>query len=176
MKKRVLYIIGGVLLLCVVVGLCLYLIPQEHVNLNTTLQATKLDKDGNILGTEEIAMQGIFMDYRFKEDTVELHIAPFGTYKSIQFSSDRGNTSIPVNSFDDFYTFGFVASWDPFECGSLTTSQDFEYWVFRVTDGNNQPIYYVASFSGEHTVAEIVQYFKGLAPGYVSDTNTAINN
>ena len=181
MKKKVFFIIGGVLLLCLVAGICLYAIPCEHKSLNTTLQATKLDKDGNILGTEEIAMQGIFMDYRFKEDTVELHVAPFGIFKSITFSGDSiwNSQSELTEPFDEFYevTFGtWNTAKDDYDFGTIVVSKDFEYWVFRATDGNNQPIYYVASFSGEHTVAEIVQYFKGLAPGYVSDTNTTINN
>lgn len=173
MKKRVFYICA--LLLCLVAGICLYTIPYKKTNLDAVMQATKLDESGIVIGTEEIAVQGNLKRYLFKEDTVELNIAPFGTYKSIRFASDRGNSSIPLNSFHDFYTFLFVASWDPFEGGSLTTSQDFEYWVFFI-DGDDQQIYYVASASGERTVEEIVQFFKGLAPGYVSDTKTAKNN
>lgn len=180
MKKRVLYIIGGVLLLCVVVGLCLYLIPQDHRNLNTTLQATKLDESGNVIDTEEIAMQGIFREYRFKENTVELHIAPFGIFKSITFSGDStwNSQSELTDLFDEFYEITFGAwnvSKDDYDFGTIVVSKDFEYWVFRADD-NGQPIYYIASASGEHSVAEIVQYFKGLAPGYVSDTKTAKNN
>jgi hypothetical protein len=169
-KKKVFLIIGGVLLLCLVAGLCLYLIPQDHRNLNTTLQATKLDKDGNILGTEEIAMQGIFRDYRFQEDTVELSIAPFGIFKSIVFSGDSSwNKQSALSDIrGEFYQITFSAwntSKDDYDFCTITTSRDFEYWVFH-GDDNGQPIYYIASASGERTVEEIVQFFRGFAPGY----------
>ncbi len=181
MKKRILFIIGGILLLCIVVGLCLYLIPQEHRNLNATLQATKLDKDGNILGKDEIAMQGIFRDYRFQEDTVELSIAPFGIFKSIVFSGDSSwNKQSALSDIrGEFYGLsGSVAYNNPTdEVGffTITTSRDFEYWVFRGEE-NDEPVYYVASSSGERTVEEIVQFFRGFAPGYKSGTETGKNN
>lgn len=180
MKKRILFIIGGVLLLCIIVGLCLYLIPQDRVNLNATLQATKLDKDGNILGTEEIAMQGIFRDYRFQEDTVELSIVPFGIFKSIVFSGDSSwNKQSALSDIrGDFYQITFSA-WntakDDYDFCTITTSRDFEYWVF-CGEENDEPVYYVASSSGERTVEEIVQFFRGFAPGYKSSTETGKNN
>lgn len=49
MKKKVLLIIGYVLLLCIAVGLCMYAIPY-NININTSMQATKMDKDGKIIG------------------------------------------------------------------------------------------------------------------------------
>ena len=168
MKKRVLLIIACMMLLCIAVGLCLYAIPH-NTKIRESMQATKLDKDGNTTGTDTIILQGSFNNYLLKEDTLELTINPFGTLKSIVMAdTGSGNTfTVPV-AFDDFYTFTFLA-WDTSKEDSVfctvTVSQDFEYWVFRVGD-NDQPIYYVASASNEHTVEEIVQYFKGIAPGY----------
>lgn len=181
MKRKVFLIIGGVLLLCLVAGICLYTIPYKTTTLDATLQATKLDENGNVIGTEEIVVQGKLMNYCFREDCVDLNIAPFGTLNYIKFFNDKENTSIPLRTiFDEFYSLSFVAGDstlidDVWWYGSILTSLDFEYWYFRLTD-DDRKVHYVASFSGEHTVAEIVQYFKGLAPGYVSDTNTTINN
>ena len=167
MKKRVFIIVGYVLLLCIAVGLCMYAIPY-NTNINTSMQATKMDKDGKVLGTDEIVLQGSFKNYLFKEDKLELAIDSFGNLKSIKLANDnRGNTSIVPVAFDDYFHFTFMA-WDTTNgkpiFGSITTSQNFDYWVFRVSDNDN-PIYYVAS-ANEHTLEEIVQYFQGLAPGY----------
>lgn len=168
MRKTVCFIILGFLLLCITIGLCLYTIPAT-VAINNTLQATKLDHNGNVIGTEEIALQGAFKNYLFKDDTLELSIGSFGTFNSIILANDnRGNTSTVPVVFADFYVMTFMA-WDNTKdqsiFGTITASQDFEYWVFRVNHNDN-PEYYVASASGEHTPDEIVQYFKGIAPGY----------
>lgn len=193
MKKTALVVIACVLLLSVAV-LCLCILPDYFktndtsqaskpdmdsnvigsdvgsvTKINASMHATKLDKDGNAIGTDKILLQGSFKDYLFEKDRLELSINPFGTLKNIILSNDEcGNTyTVPV-PFEYFYTFTFMA-WDTSKEDSVfctvTVSQDFEYWVFRVGD-NDQPTYYVASASNEHTLEEIVQYFKGIAPGY----------
>ncbi len=174
--KKVLVIIATIIVSIALIVSLITCIPQ-HTKITQTLNAIQLDKDGNIIGTEEIAMQGIFRDYRFKEDTIELHIAPFGMLKSISFSGDSrwDSQSELTDLFGEFYEITFGAwntSKDDYDFGTIIVSKDFEYWFFRADD-NGQPIYYVASASGEHTVEEIVQYFKGLAPGYVPGTKTA---
>lgn len=172
--KKICLAICGVLVLILLIGALLYFVPQS-TRVSQTLNATKLDKDGNIIGMNEIALQGSFKDYWFRESTLELYVAPFGTLKSIKIGDDnRGNTTTVPIAFDEFYTLTYMA-WDTSKgdsvFGTITMSQDFEYWVFYVHD-DAQPIYYVASASGEHTSEEIVQYFKGLAPGYVSPNKT----
>lgn len=172
--KKVLVVIATIIVSISLIIALIICIPQ-HIKIAQTLNAIQLDKDGNIIGTEEIAMQGVFRDYRFNGDTLELSISPFGTLKSVTLANDNSENThtIPV-AFDKFYSFTFTAwdtSKDDSAFGSITVSQDFEYWTFCV-NCNNELVYYVASSSNEHTVEEIVQYFRGIAPGYVSDTET----
>lgn len=166
MKKKVLLIVGYVLLLCIAVGLCMYAIPQ-NTKINTSMQATKMDKDGKVLGTEQIILQGSFKKYLFKEDVFELSVAPFDDLKNVNFV-DSGETSVDLGTIDDKFYRIIGTAWDNTRGDMVwvtaTMSQDFDYWVFRVSDNDNS-IYYVAS-ANEHTLEEIVQYFQGLAPGY----------
>ena len=166
MKKRAFIIVGYVLLLCIAVGLCMYAIPY-NINIDASMQATKMDKDGNVIGTEEIILQCSLKKYLFKEDVFELSVDPFDDLKNWNFVSS-GETSADFRTlFDRFYNSSGTA-WDKTRGGMVwvtaTMSQDFDYWIFRVMDNDN-PIYYVASVN-EHTPEEIVQYFQGLAPGY----------
>ena len=169
MKKKIILSITIILISCLsLVAACIYLFPMKTTPLNTTLEATKLDADGNVIGTTQIAIQGSFKEYLLNEDKMELTVAPFGGLRGINFVDRTNSMGFTPIAMDKFYQYTGMA-WENESPEMLwitfITSQDFEYWVFRVHK-NDEPVYYVASFSGTRTVEEIVQYFKGLAPGY----------
>lgn len=166
-KKTIVSIIIVVLTCVLLIAACIYLFPIKSTSLNATMEATKLDSDGNVLGTTEISMQGAYKNYLFRESLMELAASPFGGLKSIKFGDSDDRYGFAPAYFDDFYCI-IGSAWDDITGDlvfvSVSMSQNFEYWVFRA-DYHDQPVYYVASTS-EHTVEEIVQFFKGLAPGY----------
>ena len=103
-----------------------------------------------------------------KENLMELTVAPFGGLRSINIVDSSNAMGFTPIAMDKFYQYTGTA-WENGNPEMLwitfVTSQDFEYWVFRVQE-NNETVHYVASFSGTRTVEEIVQFFQGLAPGY----------
>ena len=158
-----------ILLSCVLlVAACFYLFPIKNIPLNTTLNAVKLDADGNVIGTEQITIQGSFKEYLFKDRLMELKVTPFDRLKSINIVDRSNPMGFTPFDLDKFYQYTGTA-WEIENPNMLwftfITSQDFEYWVFRV-DKNGEAVHYVASLSGSRTVEEIVQFFQGLAPGY----------
>ena len=168
MKKKIILLITIILISCLsLVAACIYLFPMKTTPLNTTLAATKLDSDGNVLGTAQIPIQGACKDYLLKDTSVELSVSPFGGLNSIMFYDNNDYFGFTPTSFAEYYVHSGTAwvNLSDMVVITLTTSQDYEYWVFHVND-SDEPVYYVASFSGTRTVEEIVQYFKGLAPGY----------
>ena len=171
MQKQTIISLVIIILTCaLLVTAFFYLLPTETTPLNGTLKATKLDSDGNVIGTTQIEMQGAFKTYLLRENKMELSIAPFDEIKSITLSNSGDPFGFTPSTFHKFIYFSGMA----WENGSsemlwvrVNTSQDFEYWVFRVDSTNSdEVIYYVASHSGNHSVEEIVQFFQGLAPGY----------
>lgn len=171
MQKKTFLSLAVIVLACVLlVGACIYLFPTKTTPLNTTLEATKLDSDGNVLGTTQIPMQGAFKKYLIKDSMMELSIASFDGIKNIIFYNDYDHFGFKPIAFDTFYRYSGTA-WENASGEMLWVhvfmSQDFEYWAFRMDVHNSdENVYYVASLSGERTVEEIVQYFKGLVPGY----------
>lgn len=165
MRKRKIVIGIAIALVCaLLLAAGLYFVPIR-TTIDASMQATKMDKDGNVIGTEEIILQCCLKKYLFKEDVFELSVAPFDDLKNWNFVSS-GETSADFKTlFDKFYHSTGTAS-DITRGGMVwvtaTMSQDFDYWVFCVTDNDN-PIYYVASVN-EHTPEEIVQYSKALPP------------
>ena len=168
--KTVISLVIIVLACALLVAACFYLFPTETTPLNATLKATKLDVDGNVLGTTQIELQGAFKAYLFRENMLELSVAPFDEIKTIILPDSADSFGFTPIDFDKFFTFSCTA-WENESPDMLWinvhTSQDFEYWVFRVNSTNNDDVvYYVASRSGNHSVEEVVQFFQGLAPGY----------
>ena len=95
-----------ILLSCVLlVAACFYLFPIKNIPLNTTLNAVKLDADGNVIGTEQITIQGSFKEYLFKDRLMELKVTPFDRLKSINIVDRSNPMGFTPFDLDKFYQY-----------------------------------------------------------------------
>lgn len=74
--KKVLYILGGALVLLLIVASCLYFIPTKSTAFDLTLDARKTDNNGNELGTVPITVRGTLTEYLFRDDRISIEISP----------------------------------------------------------------------------------------------------
>ena len=154
-KSIILLIIIAVL----IVGFLLYAIPLQ-TNIDLTLNATKLDKDGNELGAAQIILQGEKSDYLFQPSYISLDVTIEG--RSVNFNTDgyqnRSGAEIRKYSHHDYYYIiptGFEGQelcWLP-----VYISPDLTRWMLY--DSANET-YYVASVNETDTAQSLWEYFK----------------
>ena len=76
MLKRIKWIICGTLIFALIVLACLYFIPQT-TPISLTLQAQKMDENGNVLGTVSVTVNGTWKKYLLQKDRLVLTIDAF---------------------------------------------------------------------------------------------------
>ena len=147
--------------------------PLSNVSkFEKTLLCTKLDNDGNSIGTAQIAIQLSAQDDLLQSDTHEISIAPFDGLSQLIFGNESdGTPQKPRKIADEFWCIHWLAptTTNDLISGSAYYSLDFEYWAFSYDLPNNESlenesVYFVASTSGTRTTEEIVEYFRGLVP------------
>ena len=80
MYQQIKRIITIVLIVVVLIGALLYFLPWPTC-VNLTLNAAKLDKDGNAVGNSTITIKGVMLDYLFQEDCLNVSIYPCTYYR-----------------------------------------------------------------------------------------------
>lgn len=75
--KKIMYILGGILIFFLFMAVCLYFIPIQSTPFDLTLDALKTDNDGNELGAVPITVRGTLTEYLFRDDRIKLEIEPF---------------------------------------------------------------------------------------------------
>ena len=167
MKKKLLLIIPVVFILAMIACLIPWPIPYCK-----TLNAVKIDASGKELGTAQITVDGIKYTSVFLGTTLE------ATFASIEESPDfKINTSkFRTSPFYPYLTQSFVIADTSYEgelidaiqndaltnnayTYHLRTSEDLDCWYIHILQNNEQEIYYVGSFSGSFTSAELYAYF-----------------
>ena len=163
MNKRIIIVI--VVILCLAL-FALFAFPQvEPVNL--TLDTTKLDADGNEIGSIQIKLEGSKYDYFFLPDQLIVSIAPFDGHINVEVSNyvSKGRETkgqIQKSVLGDFFYVscgGWYTPNDDLFFADLAFSPDLDCWLFR--DKSNE-LYYVASIIGRKNTEELVDYFSQL--------------
>ena len=162
-------IVSVVLLL---LGALLYYIPWPS-RVNVSLDAAKVDQVGNIVGNTTITIKGLYMNYLFQEDSLEVEIYPFDDLRWIGFyeSQPSGREGIISSYFRDCKMVYCTAS-------SPSASTEFGYhcellftpnfrnvaFITRDISNNGTGHYYVASANNEVPIEELIEYFRYLPP------------
>ena len=167
MYQKVKRIIIIVLAVCLFIGALLYFVPWI-TRVNLTLDAVKLDSDGNVVGNTTITIQGVMLDYLFQKDSLDVSIYPFDNIKWVKLSQ-YGNTN-RVGVMQPHYRNCMEISCSTFDSNrmifcKLLFTKDFKYVAFIADfsgDGGNT--YYVASANEDVGIAEVIDYFHYLPP------------
>ncbi len=136
---------------------------------------TKLDVQGNELGTFDVHFTGKKLNYLFQEDRYVLEIDDFDSLRGIKIS-DTGDLrpggivsrfgKEEGREFLRLFFAGNGASADAFEWAQLTLLFTEERDCIALTCYYNDKNWsYVASLSGSYSTQQIIEYFKGLVPG-----------
>lgn len=164
MYQQIKRIITIVLIVVVLIGALLYFIPWP-TRVNLSLNAAKLDKDGNAVGNSTITIKGVMLDYLFQEDCLNVSIYPFDNFKWIKLSN-HGTTNKRGIIYPHFQTckkvYCYTSTDDLVFCKLLFT-KDFKYIAF-VAENATERTYYVASANTEVSTEELAEYFRYLPP------------
>ena len=132
-----------------------------------TLNAVRVNHEGSVTGYEDIRIQGYKYDYLFQMSRIEVNIAPFDGHTSISADGYHDDSGMVIGAIlthkDQPYQYANYSGWyEPRSSsyfGILAFSPDFDRWIYG--DKTNG-IYYVASVSGDDSIAELVEYFDWL--------------
>lgn len=164
MNKRSMIFLAVILV--VFLAVALYFVPKI-TPVQLTLDAVKVDGDGNELGTAQILISGSKLDYLFKPSRIDVYIHPFDNYTAIgpttyvtRFEEIPGMIeNYPGREFLYARYSGFSDRSGYLSSFRLAFSPDLTCWAF--CDHQNS-VFYVASVGNECTTAELVDYFAGL--------------
>ena len=140
------------------IGALLYFIPWQ-TNIDLTLQATKLDKEGNDLGTAEITIQGAKYDYLMQSTAIGLDITIEGN--PVQFNTDgyprRDGTELGDLNLMGCYSITLTGIKDNQVKWLLVyISPDLTRWMLYDYDGE---AYYVGSVNKTDSAQSLWDYF-----------------
>lgn len=166
MYKRSMIFVIVVFLIIAVVLVCV--IPR-FTRVNITLNATKINAQGEALGTYEIFLHGNRLDYISGNSALDVSISEFDDMiQFIPFGRDNTGTKITTEPGSDIPCARYSA-WDSksdtvvdFDIGF---SPDMDRWIFINTDDK---VYYVSSVSGTYTSTELMEYFSNLIPNNIT--------
>lgn len=168
MRNKALKIIGLVLIVAIAVCLIPWPLPVSQ-----TLTATKLDAQGNSIGTVEISMRG-FKTHSliFGEKWYRLKIGAFEGYLATELQMSRFNSP----SLEDYKSLTGVINNVSHEGDleqaikddalihtsymyTICHSPDYDMWLLKMDD-----TCYIGSLSGDYTTEEIAEYYQGYLP------------
>ena len=175
MRKKTVFTIIKILLAAIFIAGVIYHFPWQ-TRVDTTLTATKLDADGNALGTYDIHFTGTKLNYLFQEERYVLEVDAFDTFKSIKTSSDgHGRIGIPFFHYgkdwgiEEHYEL-YLAGIDTSVSGSevvimnLIFTQEQDRFILTCRGSENGDWCYVGSLSGNYTTEETAEYYQGYLP------------
>ena len=157
MRRSIIFLI---ILSIFIVLIGLYNIPLS-TPVKLTLDAVKIDDEGNSLGTVQIVMSGAKLEYFFKPSRIDVYIHPFDGVVGIK---PVDNTQGQIEAFPrrDFLFAKYYGTdeitGDTVFC-ELGFSKDMQQWIIR---NNSKHVSYVCSADGAYTAQELIQYFNGL--------------
>lgn len=186
MKKHILLISGVVLLL--IIAVLFQLAPWDNWSSNEsedgatqvmpidfTLDAIKLDADGNEIGTAKIHIYGDRLPSFLTEERIVLTIDPFDDLYQIEDAKLNDKIGHVQHIGKDPDNPGFLrllynakrtGTTDTITC-VLTFSPDMQCFAFHCYPfgSDYKETVYVGSVSGDYSTRELIEFFNGLVPG-----------
>ena len=172
MRKKTVVTVISILLAVIFLAVALCLIPWP-CPISHTLTATKLDAQGNSIGTVEISMRG-FKTHSliFGEKWYNLKIGAFEGYFATELQMSRFNSP----SLEDYKSLTGVVNNVTYEGDleqairddalihtsymyTICHSPDYDMWLLKMDD-----TCYIGSLSGDHAILEIAEYYQDYLP------------
>jgi len=149
------------LVLLLVLGCVLYFVPRSSP-FDLTLNATKLDSDGNEIGTTQITIRGKKLDYLFQKDRLEIEVDPFNEWSSFIQVKDSSTGKIgeifPITDNVMYITFQAVEGDEIASC-ILYFTIDFDHFALNILGDEGKTIY-LASVGDDHSADKVIEHFK----------------
>ena len=173
MKKR---FIAMIIIIAVVLmaSFAHFELPYEH-----TLNAVKLDAQGNEIGTVDIPIQGIVRRSLLLPDELLAQVREFDSISGFDVDSAKYEKFVgddflhctfattDLGSKDDIlhaFTNGSGELNPTSYTYSVSISEDFDRWLIHVVVDDNEPVYYLATVSGKYTTQELQDFFEARLP------------
>lgn len=145
----------------------LYIFPRQ-TPIDVTLEAVKLDAEGDEIGTAQLHITGRYVNYFFLEDKLELTMDPvdgltqIGKFEDASFPHSLGNET--GTEYWEYSMPSYNPNSNSIEFGNLVFTEEFDRIAY-LTTVSGQDICYVGSVSAEYTTQELIDYFNGIVPG-----------
>ena len=154
-KRSIIIVIATVL----VIAAALVCVIPQFTNVDATLNATKINEQGEALGTHEIVLRGNRLDYLLTDAALEVAISPFDSLSGF-VAEGKIKTATGKDICYVLYSASNAVT-DDVAIIRICFSPEMDRWVF-VNDTDQ--VYYVASVSGAYSTQELVEYFRPLIP------------
>ena len=162
MHKRSIIFIAIIVLLFI--ATLVYIIPYSSA-VPQTLNAVKVDAQGNVIEAVEISVQGKLKTYLFREDRLDIYIPAFDGFNWIKLSENQpsGVEGKLVDAPENDIRYTALAGYKDNDVHFLTLgfSPDLDSWILVDSTEN---VFYVACVSGKYTTQELITYFRALIP------------
>ena len=148
-----------VMLFVIIFSLLLYFVPKT-TRFEHTLHAVILDREGNQIGTTDIALQGAQLEYLFRNTLLDVTISPFDRYLRFNLTENTqtGDKGI-ILQFDQIQ--GIICTaWDNIVGDTvfamLYFSPELDRWMFVNT---SEGLYYIATTNDAYSIDDTIEYF-----------------
>lgn len=168
MKRKTAIITGISILVVLVLLICVIPIPMKF---QPTMQAIKLDGEGNQVGTVQLQLDGWIARSLWSKSLWSLNILSFEDYPEADVPVSRASkdiqggyntTSVVINLITpELLTEGGEGESYGFH---VAYTDDLECWCIRVDTGGVPGHYYLGSASGETSAQELMEIFKNRLP------------
>ena len=162
MNKKAKWILW-ILIALLVISLIPWPIPYHK-----TMNAVKLDAQGNQLGTVQIQFDGPRWTSLLLADRIRVTTSPIDGFPSTKVDTGKFTQQITEEFLS--LSFGIVStdfiSNDHSHGYSyrLHVSPDFDRWMIHIVVDNAEEFYYIGCVSGEASTQDLLNYFEPYAP------------
>lgn len=163
MKKKTIIIATVAILLVLAIAVCVIPIPMKF---QPTIQAIKLDNEGNQLGTVELQLDGWVTRSLFRKHLWSLTILPFEDYPKAKVNISNVSEDILGGYQKTSFVIAAITQEMFSEGGDgnaygfhVAYTDDLEFWCIRVDTDETPGYYYLGSASGQASTEELMEIF-----------------
>lgn len=166
MLKKVIILLIIVVSLFIALGHCYIPLPYHH-----TMNAIKMDAEGNRIGDVEIVLDGKKTVSLFRKDSLRVDVGSIENAPDFEvdtsafeqhFNEDVLHSNFIIDDISDLIS-SILDKDDMAQSKSYTfyvcISKDFDQWLISVSTNGGPRVYYMGSVSGSKTYDQLAAYF-----------------
>lgn len=171
MLKKVIVTAMVVLILAITLGHCYIPLPYHH-----TINAIKIDAEGNRIGNIEITLDGTKMSSLFRKNTLLVDVGSIDDVPVFEVDSSQYEQHFNENFLHCQFVIDDISdvigsimyeeditqsnSYNYYVC----ISNDFDQWLISVSVNDDPKVYYMGSVSGSKSYDQLAEYFARVLP------------